>query len=196
MRPFFPPFFIPANMSTHLRGMVFLIQMVLEAVRISIWHYRNIYLNRPDPIAFLLLAVHTSDRLYDDFLRLIFFNDHRETSLANELTEESDQWWFLHAVCLDNLKGSVGLIMTKAPVVRISIPLDLSSRSFIPLPCFIRSRWPTPLLAPSLVLFPPSSAWETHADCLFQRLSGSFAHHSLSVTFFSLVPRLFLFWCK
>jgi hypothetical protein len=27
---------------------------------------------------------------------------------------------------------------------------------FIPLPCFIRSRSPTPLLSPSLVLFPPS----------------------------------------
>jgi hypothetical protein len=46
------------------------------------------------------------------------------------------------------------LILPKASAMRISIPLDLSSRPFIPLPCFIRSRRATPLLAPSLV-FPP-----------------------------------------
>ena len=33
-----------------------------------------------------------------------------------------------------------------------------NSQSFIPVPCFIRSRRPTPFLAPSLVLFPPCSA--------------------------------------
>ena len=36
-------------------------------------------------------------------------------------------------------------------------PMDLSSRSLILLPRFIRARRPTPLLDPSLVLFPPSS---------------------------------------
>jgi hypothetical protein len=46
------------------------------------------------------------------------------------------------------------LILAKTSVMRISIPLDLSSRSFIPLPCFIRSRRVTPLLAPSLVFSP------------------------------------------
>ncbi len=50
----------------------------------------------------------------------------------------------------DNLKVSVGLILAKAWVMRI--PLDLSSRSFIALPCFIRSRRPIPLLAPFLRL--------------------------------------------
>ena len=117
------------------------------------------YLNRPDPIAFLPLAVDTSGRLYDDFIRLLFLHAHREASaLANELPEESEQLRFLRAACLANLKGSVGLILAKTSVMRISIPLDLSSRSFIPLSRFIRSRRPTPLLAPSLVLFPPRSA--------------------------------------
>jgi len=37
-----------------------------EATRIKIRHYRNIYLNRPDPITYLPLAVETSFRLYDD----------------------------------------------------------------------------------------------------------------------------------
>jgi hypothetical protein len=51
------------------------------------------------------------------------------------------------------------LILAKdASVMRISIPLDLSFRPFIPLPCFIRSRRPTTLLAPSLVFSPLRSA--------------------------------------
>ena len=47
--------------------------------------------------------------------------------------------------------------------MRISIPLDLSSRPFIPLP---RSRRPTPLLAPSLFPFPPRSAYAAHTCCV------------------------------
>ena len=100
----------------------------------------------------------TSDRLYDDFIRLIFLHAHCEASVwVNELSEESDQFRFLRVVRLSNPKGSVGLILAKASTMRISIPLDFSSRPFTPLARFIRSRRPTPLLAPSLVLFPTCS---------------------------------------
>ena len=82
----------------------------------------------------------TTDRIYDDFSRLLFLHAHHETSaLSKELPEESDQFRFLRTSCLAHIKGSVGLILAKASVMRISIPLDLSSRSFIPLPCWIRS---------------------------------------------------------
>ena len=129
-----------------------------DVVRIKIRHYRHVYLNRPDPIAFLSLTVDTTVRLYDDFIRLLYLHDHREEStLTNELPEESDQVRFLRVVCFANLKGSVGLIMTKTSVMWISIPLDLSSRSLIPLLRFIRSRRPTPFLTPSLLFFPPRS---------------------------------------
>ena len=88
-----------------------------------------------------------------------FLHAHREASaLANELPEESDQFRFLHDSCFTNLKGVVGLIMAKASAIRISIPLDLSSRSCVPLPRLIRLCRPTPLLAPSLVFFPPRPA--------------------------------------
>jgi hypothetical protein len=128
-------------------------------VRGKIRHYRQLYLNRPDPIAFLPVTVDTSDHVYDDFSRLLFLHAHREASvLTNELPEVSDQFRFRRASCLASLKGSMGLILAKASSMRISIPLDLSSRPFIPLPSFIRSRCPTPLLAPSLVVFPPCSA--------------------------------------
>jgi hypothetical protein len=87
---------------------------------------RQLYLNRPDRIAFSL-PVDTSGHPYDDFIRLLFLHAHREASaLANELLEESDQFRFLRAACLVNLKGSVGLILAKASAMRISIPLDLS----------------------------------------------------------------------
>ena len=57
-----------------------------EAVRIKIRHYRNVSLNRPDPIDFLPLTVDTSGRLYDDSILLFFFLVHREESaLANDL---------------------------------------------------------------------------------------------------------------
>jgi hypothetical protein len=100
----------------------------------------------------------TSGRIYDDFSRLLFLHTHREASaLSNELPEESDQFRFLRADSLGNLKRSLGLIL-KASDMRISTPLDLSSRPFIPLPRFIRSRHSTPLLDPSLVFRPRCSS--------------------------------------
>jgi hypothetical protein len=93
-------------------------------VRRKILHYHQLYINRPDPVAFIPVAVDTSCRIYDDFSRLSFLHTQR---------------------------GSVGLILAKVSTMRISIPFDLSSRSFIPLPCFIRSRRPTTILAPYLV---------------------------------------------
>ena len=126
--------------------------------RKKIIHYRQLYVDRPEPIAFMPVAVDTGGRIYDDFSRLLFLHSHREASaLSHELPEESDQFRFLRAACLANIKGSVGLILTKTSDMRISIPLDLSSRSFIPLPRFIRSRRSTPLLAPSLVFSPRCS---------------------------------------
>jgi hypothetical protein len=41
-----------------------------EAARTKIRHYRKLYINRPDPIAFMPVAVDTSGRVYDDFSRL------------------------------------------------------------------------------------------------------------------------------
>ena len=101
------------------------------------------------------LDVDTSGRVYDDFSRLLFLHAHREASaLSNEIPEESEQFRFLRAACYANIKGSVGLILAKASAMRISIPLDLSSRPFIPLPRFMRSRRAATLLAPSLVFTP------------------------------------------
>ena len=59
-------------------------------VRKKIIHYRQLYLDRPEPIAFMPVAVDTSGRIYDDFLRLLFLHAHREaTALADDIPEES-----------------------------------------------------------------------------------------------------------
>ena len=78
--------------------------------------------------------------------------------LTGELPEESDQFRFLRTALLANIQGFVDLILAKASTMRVTIPLDLSTRPFIPLPHFFNSRWEPPLLDPSLVLFPHQSS--------------------------------------
>ncbi len=119
-----------------------------EVARTKILHFRQLYLNRPDPIAFLPAAADTTGRVYDDFSLLLFLHTHREASaLANEIPEESGQFHFLRAARYTNIKGSVGLILVKTSDMRISITLDLSSRPFIPLPRFICRRRPLPFFS-------------------------------------------------
>ncbi len=62
---------------------------------------------------------------------------HREASIfAGKLPEESEQFRFLRSSRLANLKYSVGLILAKTSTMWVTIPIDLSTGSFIPLPRF------------------------------------------------------------
>ena len=64
--------------------------------RIKIRHDHHLYVDRSDPIVFLPVAVKTSGRIYDDFVRLIFLHAHREACILDgELPEESEQFRFL-----------------------------------------------------------------------------------------------------
>jgi hypothetical protein len=133
--------------------------VIKVVARKKIIHYHQLYIDRPDPIVFMPVAVDSSGLIYDDFLRLLFLPVHCEVSaLGNDISEESGHFRFLRVPCLVNIKGSMGLILVKVSDMRISIPLDLSSRPFIPPPCFIRSRRPTTHLTPSLVFSPLCSA--------------------------------------
>ena len=92
-------------------------------------------------------------------------------SAENKLPREipgSGQFRFLRAACLVNFKGSVGLILTKASNMRISIPLFLL--------CVLPKRH---MMGSYLRVLP-----------VFLTL------HSFIVTFFTLDLRLFLFCCK
>jgi hypothetical protein len=53
-----------------------------EVNRTKILHYLLLYINRPDPISFLPAVVYTTGRVYDDFSRLLFLDDHREVSAS------------------------------------------------------------------------------------------------------------------
>ncbi len=80
----------------------------------KILHYRQLYIDRPEPIVILPVAVNTSGHFYDDFSCLLFLHTDRETStLTDEIPEESEQFGFLRAACFGNIKGSVGLILAK-----------------------------------------------------------------------------------
>jgi hypothetical protein len=58
--------------------------------RKKILHDRQLYINRPDPITFLPVAVDTTGRIYYDLSRLLFLHTNRESSaLSNEIPEES-----------------------------------------------------------------------------------------------------------
>jgi hypothetical protein len=129
-----------------------------KAARMKIRHYRQIYVDRHDPIVFLPITVSTSGRVYEDFARLLFLHEHREVSILDgELPEESEQFRFLRPSRLVNLKGSVGLILVKASPIRVTIPIDLSTRHYIPLQRVLNSRRVSPLLNQSLVLIPQQS---------------------------------------
>ena len=129
-----------------------------NAARIKNNHYRQKYAELPEPVVFMPVAASTSGRINEEFLRLLFLHANREASaLAGELPEESAQFRFIRAACWANLKGSIGLMLAKASAMRVTIPLDLSTRPFIPLPRFIRTRTTAPLLTPSIVLLNQSS---------------------------------------
>jgi predicted metal-dependent peptidase len=59
-----------------------------NTARKKVLHYRQLYADLPDQMVFVHVAVDTSGRLYDDFLRLLFSHAHREAcALAGELPD-------------------------------------------------------------------------------------------------------------
>ena len=164
-----------------------------NAVSKKIRHYRQFYSDKSDPVIFLSVSVNTSGHIYEDFVRLLFLHAKREASiLVGELPEESDQFRFLRAARLATLKGTVGLILAKVSAMRVTIPIDLSTRPFIPLSRFFNSRRPGPLLNPSLVIFSQQSDQVTHGLLSFLKSLFSFTvNNSSFVTFIPLVLAFF-----
>ena len=96
-------------------------------------HYRQKYDDLPEPVVFMSVKTSTSGRINEEFLLLMFLHVHRDSSvLSGELTEESTQFHFIRTPYLINLKGSIGLMLSKVSDMRVTIPLDLSTNLFIP----------------------------------------------------------------
>jgi hypothetical protein len=91
--------------------------------------YRADYNNRPPSVVSFMPAIGSvSDRLYREFVRLLFLQAHRETDrffaasgVQLAQTNSSDQFHFRRASIL---KCRVGNILTKAAVLRINLNLD------------------------------------------------------------------------
>ncbi len=132
----------------------------------------------------------TSDRIYDDFIQLIFFAWspwRKKNDLDNELpgSEESNRFRFLHTDCLIYLKGSsVGLIFAKTLDMRISIhttfnlfPRPFSSVFFLSDTCwvFILAFYLASFHGIFLTeaRFSPEDRWFSHQFCLSRRGSTS-----------------------
>jgi hypothetical protein len=59
---------------------------------------------------------------------MILHTNREGSGLVGESSEESAQFHFIRASCLGNLKGSIGLMLPKVSDMRVTIPLDLSTR--------------------------------------------------------------------
>jgi len=103
------------------------------AAQIKNRHYKRIYVELPKPVVFLPVAASTSGRINEETISLLFLHANREASaLAGEVPEESAQFRFIRAACLADLGGSLGLMLPKTAAMRLTIPLDLSTKRFIP----------------------------------------------------------------
>jgi hypothetical protein len=80
--------------------------------------------------------------------------------------------------------------------ISINLSLDLSSRSFIPLPRFIRSRRPTTLWDPFLVFSHLSSVYPAYEGFFSKSFTVFLTLHSFIVTLFTLGLGFFICCCK
>ena len=87
-----------------------------EVARKKILHYRQLYINRPDPIARLPVAVDTTGRLYDYMMIIVVYYFYTltvklrlwTTKYRSEIPEESDQFRFFVRPVMLILKGQWG----------------------------------------------------------------------------------------
>ena len=138
----------------------------------------------------------TSGPGYGDFVRLLFLHAHCEDSiLAAELPEESEQFRFLRPVILVNIKGSLGFTVVKVSVMRVTIPIDLSTCPFIPLPLFLTFVGHL-LFLTHLCSYFHRNLSERHMMWVhFERFIG-FLCIIVKAWHFFLGSRLLLLWCN
>ena len=134
---------IPTEISrTHCPPMTLLSLTVFWKIRTlskKTLHYLQLFTDMSDPVVFMVVVVNSSVRLYDGFLCLFFWHPHCEASdLSEELPEESKKnptrWRFDQPYYL---KTSVGLILAKVSVMRVTIPIDLSTWTYFSLIPFV-----------------------------------------------------------
>ena len=134
---------------------------LMSVSRIKIRHYHTVYLNHPDPSVFIPLAVDTTERLYDDFIRLFFLHDELCVSLIWRVLLV---WsWRKRRLCGFQSPGPLILVFHTSSSF---YPFTSSHTPFRSFPCTFSSVFS--LVAP--------------AECLLWPFIGFCDHHSFSVT--------------
>ena len=105
--------------------------------------------------SFVPAVCSTSGRIDAEFLRLLFYNAHRESEeffkLAGRLAQPNQNYFFSkRAAFYNGLKNRVGDIIAKASALRLNLNLlPLSPLSLAPLPATRTPITSTPLISPT-----------------------------------------------
>ncbi len=106
-------------------------QSLNDAAADKVRKYRADYNNRtPSAVSFMTTIDSTSGRLHSEFVRLLFFQAHRETdrffAASGVLSAQSDCGFYhlLRSAVSTQLKSKVGLALTKTAALRITLNLD------------------------------------------------------------------------
>jgi hypothetical protein len=106
-------------------------QSLNDAAADKVRKYRADYNNNPpNTISFMPAIGSTSGRIHSEFVRLLFLQTHRETDRffapSGVLSAQSDRGFFHYcrAAFSAQFKSKVGLALTKAATLRITLNLD------------------------------------------------------------------------
>ncbi len=88
--------------------------------------------NPPNAVVFMSVIAGTNGRLHSDFIRLLFLQVHRETdrffAVSGVQSAQSNLgstcFHFRRAAVLKQLKSKCGLLLAKAPALRVTLNLD------------------------------------------------------------------------
>jgi hypothetical protein len=130
------------NLNGHLKYPNNFDQSLNDATADKVRKHRADYNNRPPSVVSFIPAIaSTSDRLYSEFVRLLFLQAHRETdhfyTASGVLSAQSDCGLYhcLRAAVSAQTKSKVGLALVKEAALRIT--LDLDGGRTVDLPSFI-----------------------------------------------------------
>jgi hypothetical protein len=121
------------TLNGHLRHPNKLDLSLNDAAADKIRKYRADYNNSPpSAVSFMPAIASTSGRLHSEFVRILFFQVHRETDRFFEASgvqlpaakTNSDQFHFCRAAFSSMIKSRVGNILAKAAALRINLNLD------------------------------------------------------------------------
>jgi hypothetical protein len=116
------------TLNGHLRYPNNLVRSLNKTVVDKIRKYHTDYNNNPPSVvSFMVVIVSTSGRLHDEFIRLLFLQDHRETdpffATSGVQIAHSDRgfFYYLHVDFSSILRSHVGNILDKTESLHVTL---------------------------------------------------------------------------